>query len=166
MEGVSTLDPQTLAAPDERIASESDARNVVQQLQEAEKTRMRKRAKIQGMIDGNPPYNPRTLSDKGRGHQTNFNTREAEGMADSAKTPYYNLVFGVPKFARVCRRRNAGRLSRAALPRLRSQAHRRWRRNGSLRFLLWLLRLSFLRPLVHSFCRSDLQIGSASRWAY
>jgi serine/threonine protein kinase len=39
------------------------------------------------------------------------------------------ILLRLPKeFARVCKRRNAGRLSRAALPRLQSQAHRRWRK--------------------------------------
>lgn len=101
MDGLTTLDKDTYRVPDERIASEPDARLVINQLREADKLRAPKRAKMQGMIDGNPPYNPRTLRDKGQGHRTNFNTRDAEGMADTAKTPYYSLVFSVPQFAQI-----------------------------------------------------------------
>jgi len=101
MDGVATLDEKTKAVPEARIGSEKDARTVVDQLREAERIRSRKRAKIQGMLDGNPPYNPVTLRNKGQGHRTNLNLREGEGMVDSAKTPYYDLVFEVPQFAQV-----------------------------------------------------------------
>lgn len=101
MDGVATLDEKTQAVPEARIANEPDARKVVEQLREADRPRSRKRAKVQGMLDGNPPYNPGTLRSKGQAHRTNLNLREGEGMVDSAKTPYYDLVFEVPQFAQV-----------------------------------------------------------------
>ncbi len=101
MDGVNTLDEDTKKAPEERIANAADARTIISQLKEAERVRSKKRAKIQGMLDGNPPYNPVSLREKGQGHRTNLNLREGEGMVDASKTPYYDLVFEVPQFAQV-----------------------------------------------------------------
>jgi len=56
---------------------------------------------IQGLMDGNPPWSAQRLKDLGQGHRANFNLRESEGIVDAAKTPYYDLVFEVPQFARI-----------------------------------------------------------------
>src|ERR1044071_634852 len=101
MAGVETLDPEKKKAPRERISNEIDARKVIGLMQDSDKNRSGRRAKYQGMLDGNPPYNPTTLRLKGQAHRTNVNLRESEGMLDAAKTPYYGLVFGVNPFAEI-----------------------------------------------------------------
>ncbi len=102
MDGLETLDKDTGKPPQSRIGSASDARKIIEDLRNADRTlRSKKRAKIQGMLDGNPPYTQQALRKAGQGHRTNLNLREGEGMADSAKTPYYDLVFEVPQFAQV-----------------------------------------------------------------
>ena len=101
IDGVSTLDKDTQKPPEARIKDAKDARTILATLKEAERVRSMKRAKYQGMLDGNPPYNPRTLRSKGQAHRTNLNLREAEGMLASATTPYYDLVFEVEEFAQV-----------------------------------------------------------------
>jgi hypothetical protein len=57
--------------------------------------------KIQGLMDGIPPWNHQKLVDIGQGHRANFNLRESEGIVEAAKTPYYDLVFEVPRFASI-----------------------------------------------------------------
>lgn len=102
MDGLTTLDKDTKKVPNERIANAQDARKIVDQLREADQQlRSKRRAKIQGMLDGNPPYSAANLRTKGQAHRTNINLREGEGMVDSACTPYYNLVFQVPRFAEI-----------------------------------------------------------------
>jgi len=54
-----------------------------------------------GLLDGNPPWPTKKLIDLGQGHRANFNLREGEGIVDSSKAPYYDLVFEVPQFANI-----------------------------------------------------------------
>jgi hypothetical protein len=62
---------------------------------------MYRHTRIQGLLDGNAPWPQKRLTDLGQGHRANFNLREGEGIVDSAKTPYYDLVFEVPTFAQI-----------------------------------------------------------------
>lgn len=87
--------------PKSRIGSASNARQFVNYLIEKEDERDRRRTKINGLLDGNSPWTSKTLRDKQQGHRTNFNLREGEGAVDAAKTPYYDLVFEVPKFCSI-----------------------------------------------------------------
>lgn len=91
-DGLHSLHAETLKAPESRIRSASAVRSRITELKAAEKTRAARRAKIQGLLDGNRPYNQQTLRDKGQGHRTNLNRREGEGWANSAKTPYYDVA--------------------------------------------------------------------------
>lgn len=56
---------------------------------------------MMGLLDGNPPWSSQKLIEIGQGHRANFNLRESEGIVEAAKTPYYDLVFEVPQFARI-----------------------------------------------------------------
>lgn len=56
---------------------------------------------MQGLVDGNPPWQHSTLTELGQGHRANFNLREGEGALDAAKTPYYDLIFETPNFANI-----------------------------------------------------------------
>ena len=99
--GLATLDPETYERPASRLGNAGNARSLVNRLKYEDETRMYRYTKIQGLMDGNPPWNSQKLSDLGQGHRANFNLRESEGIVEAAKTPYYDLVFEVPSFARV-----------------------------------------------------------------
>src|SRR5437868_3740087 len=87
--------------PKSRIGSADNARSFVSGLKYEEQTRLVRRVKIQGLLDGNSPWSHDKLIEIGQGHRTNFNLREGEGVVDAAKTPYYDLVFEVPRFANI-----------------------------------------------------------------
>ena len=98
---LATLDPETKERPTSRIGHAGNARSLVQRLKYEDETRMYRYAKIQGLMDGNPPWSQQKLIDIGQGHRANFNLRESEGIIEAAKTPYYDLVFEVPFFASI-----------------------------------------------------------------
>ncbi len=99
-----TIDEKTFEPPETRIATSSQARSIVSTLRQADLTRAIRRTKIQGLLDGNPPWSGARLRSKGQGERTNLNLREGEGQVEAAKTPYYDLVFEVPLFANIrCR---------------------------------------------------------------
>jgi hypothetical protein len=100
-ERLATLDPDTLERPSSRIGNAGNARQLVNRLKYEDETRMYRHTRIQGLLDGNAPWPQKRLTDLGQGHRANFNLREGEGIVDSAKTPYYDLVFEVPTFARI-----------------------------------------------------------------
>src|SRR5689334_19934382 len=96
-----SLDEETGKRPESRIGNAGNARTLVGRLKSEDQTRMWRYTKIQGLLDGNPPWPSKRLQDLGQGHRANFNLREGEGMVDSAKTPYWNLVFSSPLFAMI-----------------------------------------------------------------
>ena len=100
-QGLASLDPETSERPESRIGNASNARSLVQRLKFEDETRMYRYTKIQGLMDGNPPWVHQKLIDIGQGHRANFNLRESEGIVEAAKTPYYDLVFEVPFFAQI-----------------------------------------------------------------
>lgn len=103
MDAISSItsedDGATFQVPESRIGSAADARNIISVLQRAEATRSGRRAKINGLLNGNRPWNPQTLLSKGQGERTNLNLREAEGFVAAAKTPYYDLENEVDRYA-------------------------------------------------------------------
>jgi len=98
---LASLEPETGKRPGSRIGSASNARSLVGRLKYEDETRMYRATKISGLMDGNPPWSAQRLSDLGQAHRANFNLRESEGIVEAAKTPYYDLVFEVPYFARI-----------------------------------------------------------------
>src|SRR5262249_8859377 len=98
---LASLEPDTGERPSSRIGNAGNARTLVERLKYEDETRMYRYTRIQGLLDGNPPWPSKRLFDLGQGHRANFNLREGEGIVDSAKTPYWNLVFTSPLFARI-----------------------------------------------------------------
>ena len=98
---LATLDPETGERPSSRLGHAGNARQLVQRLKDEDQTRMWRYTRIQGLMDGNPPWSHQKLVDIGQGHRANFNLRESEGIVEAAKTPYYDLVFEVPQFAAI-----------------------------------------------------------------
>lgn len=97
---LATLDEEG-ERPSSRIGNAHNARTLVGRLKYEDEQRMWRYSKIMGLLDGNPPWSSKLLEDLGQGHRANFNLREGEGMVDSAKTPYWNLVFTAAQFANV-----------------------------------------------------------------
>lgn len=101
MDAVATIETKdegkTYSIPESRIGSARDAQQTITTLREAEIVRSRRRAKFNGMLNGNPPW-PALLRMKGQGERANFTLREAEGFMASAKTPYYALAFKADRF--------------------------------------------------------------------
>lgn len=98
---LASLDPDTGKRPQSRIGNAGNARSLVGRLKYEDQTRMYRYTSMMGLLDGNPPWPHQKLVDIGQGHRANFNLRESEGIVDTAKTPYYDLVFEVPGFARI-----------------------------------------------------------------
>ncbi len=49
------------------------------------------RARIRGLVDGNPPYDPAELRRMGQGWRTNFNAREAEAIIDTNSAALWEM---------------------------------------------------------------------------
>lgn len=94
-----TLDSKTGKPPETRLGPSWAIRDRVAEMVKQDITRSKLRGKMQRWVDGARPFDSRKLEKLGQADRTNFNPREAEGMADTAKTPYYGLVFRNPQFA-------------------------------------------------------------------
>lgn len=87
---------KTFDVPESCIGNSKDARETIEALIKAEGVRSQKRAKINGMWNGNKPWP--NLVGKGQGERANFTLREFEGFVAAAKTPYYALAFKATRY--------------------------------------------------------------------
>lgn len=87
--------------PHTRVRDAFSARQVCIQLLDNDRLRGRERAKVQGMLDGNAPYDPTKLRSMGQGWRSNLNFMEAFANLQSIKTPYFALIASVPYFAEI-----------------------------------------------------------------
>lgn len=92
---------ETGKAPKTRLNSAESGWNIVSTLIRKDEERAKKRATIQGQIDGNPPYDQAELVRLGQANRSNVNTRSAEALRDSRKTSYYELLMEVDTFVDV-----------------------------------------------------------------
>lgn len=96
------IQEDTLAPPRKsRIGNVTAIRSRINEMRRHDLKRANNRRKIQRLIDGERPLDQAKLVDLGQGDRTNFNPREAEGMADAAKTPFYSLIFRNARFASI-----------------------------------------------------------------
>lgn len=86
------LNPETKRPAPERFKNAEEVREVCRALRSADNIRSGNRTRIQGVIDGNRPYPPSILINNGQGWRANVNYREAEGLVQAQRTPYYDLV--------------------------------------------------------------------------
>lgn len=104
MDSVATIktkdDGKTYDVPESCIGNASDARDTIATLVKSERIRSDKRARFNGMLNGNPPW-PKLLREKGQADRANFTQREAEGFMAAAKTPYYALMFKPERFVQL-----------------------------------------------------------------
>lgn len=87
--------------PHSRIADSFSARQIGLQLLDNDRLRARERARVQGLLDGNPPYDPSKLRSMGQGWRSNLNFMEGYANLQSVKTPYFALIASVPYFAEI-----------------------------------------------------------------
>src|SRR5215475_2800767 len=87
--------------PTSRIADSFSARQIGMQLLDNDRLRARERARVQGQLDGNPPYDPARLRAMGQGWRSNLNFLEGFANLQSVKTPYFALIASVPYYAEI-----------------------------------------------------------------
>lgn len=103
--GTNALPLQTLSEnnrpPKHRVRDAVDAQTICQTLIFANRDRARFNAKVKGMLDGNPPFNPAVLRQNAQSYRSNFNPLEGDAILASALTPYYDLFAGSQYYAQV-----------------------------------------------------------------
>jgi hypothetical protein len=90
-----------LYIPSSRVADCFSARQVCLRLLDNDRLRARERAKVQGMLDGNVPFDPNKLRTLGQAWRSNLNFMEGYSNLQKTKTPYYALIAGVPYYAEI-----------------------------------------------------------------
>lgn len=96
-------DPKTGAVeiPETRISSASQAKAIYDRLVQADSSRSMKRARVRGLVDGNPPYKQSQLKAEGRDYQCNVNWRMGESYFNNASGAFYDIFSEAPTFATV-----------------------------------------------------------------
>lgn len=92
-EPLATLDKDTGKPPTSRVISALSVRQRVSEIRDAESLRSERRTHIQGLLDGNRPVPESKMRKLNRMGDANINLRTGEATVDSAKTPYYDLIF-------------------------------------------------------------------------
>jgi len=92
--------------PETRLKSSAAACRILKKMLDDDRERDRKRATIQGQIDGNPPYDDSKLKQLGQSNRSNVNFRQAEGIRDGRKSSYYDLLMEVDPLLKIKIRQN------------------------------------------------------------
>lgn len=79
-----------------RIASPAAAKNIYERLKDLDNSDAKRRATLQGMINGNPPYSPKQLRDKGLAHMCNVNFMTMRSNLDTRASSAHELLVEVP----------------------------------------------------------------------
>ncbi len=87
--------------PESRLSSADAVVDLVKMLTRADEERARVRAKVKGIVDGNPPYSSAQLRKTGQSYRTNVNFREAEAFFSIALTAFYDIFSETPTYATV-----------------------------------------------------------------
>lgn len=80
-----------IIAPRHSVPNGSVARSIYEKMRQSHTKRAASFARIQGMIDGNPPYRRSTVVKGGIQTQSNINTRDGEAIQDSVALAYWSL---------------------------------------------------------------------------
>jgi hypothetical protein len=92
------------SAPAKRVSNVEAARQIYDDCVLDAEPISRVRARIRGLVDGNPPYDPAELRRLGQGWRTNFNAREAEAIIDTNAAALWEMqhdTFVVARFSAV-----------------------------------------------------------------
>ena len=74
---------------------------MVLNLARADETRSIVRAKVKGLVDGNPPYSKSELRKNAQSYRCNVNFREAESFLSMGLSAFYDVFSEVPTYATV-----------------------------------------------------------------
>lgn len=97
-----------------RVSTVQAAREIFRKLCENDEEDAKRRARLRGHVNGNPPYDPTRLQELGLGFMTNTNFLEMRSILDTKAGMAYELFFEVPSVVDV-------RLSPLALPQIDPQ---------------------------------------------
>jgi len=88
-------------APASRLNDAKDVQDMAKQIIRADETRSKTRAKLKGLIDGNPPYSAAELRRTGQSYRTNVNFREGESYLNQGVSAFYDVFSEVPTYATI-----------------------------------------------------------------
>jgi len=92
--------------PESRMSDAASVVSLVDMMIRSDEERNRVRAKVKGLVDGNPPYSPSKLRSTGQAYRANVNFREAEAFFSVSLTAFYDIFSETPTYATV--RTNTG----------------------------------------------------------
>jgi hypothetical protein len=84
-----------------RIKSYDEARSVITDLKNQDEQRGVARAKVEGQISGNLPYNPEELRQLGQAYRSNINFLELDGNTKTRLSGFVRLLFDTPILAQI-----------------------------------------------------------------
>jgi len=99
--GLKTLPRDSLIPPTCRMQNAEAVVDAVDRAIQNDDKRSRKRAAVDGLVDGNPPQNPRKLRDLGFAKATNTNFGTARSFLESGAGAVYDLFSQAPGFVQV-----------------------------------------------------------------
>ena len=94
--GLRTLASDADVPPDCRMTSAHETYDLVQRYIDADERRAKKRALVDGLVDGNPPQNPARMRDAGLAPNTNVNWGTGASYLSATKGAYYDLGTEAP----------------------------------------------------------------------
>lgn len=77
---------------DPRVKDADQLRSLYVKTRDADLESDRQRAKVQALVDGQPPYNQAKLNSSGQGYMSNFNPNDAKAALDAAMGQYVDLL--------------------------------------------------------------------------
>jgi hypothetical protein len=84
-----------------RFSNPNSAMDFVNRLVQADESRSKVRAKVKGLLDGNPPYKSSELQKEGQSYRSNVNFRESEGYLAMAISAFYDVLSESSTYATV-----------------------------------------------------------------
>lgn len=89
------------SVPKTRVKDASSARSMLYTLIDDDQIASYRRSQIQGIIDGNPPYNEQQLKEMGQSDRINVNWGHAGAKIEAAVIPYFDILTSVPHYMTV-----------------------------------------------------------------
>jgi hypothetical protein len=96
-----TLNPETGAAPAQRIKDAQSLNAVIKSLVTADEESAMARIDVQKMLDGAPPYDPAQIQQSGQEGRCNLNFGDGKARVKAEAAGYYDLTDSVPMLARI-----------------------------------------------------------------
>lgn len=94
-------DTDKLKSPANIIQRPSAARALYHRCRQQHLKRIQLYSQIEGLIAGNPPYDPRELERAGLSHIANFNTLDARSLYERSGLAYWNLINQASTIAKI-----------------------------------------------------------------